>query len=105
MGGEAVFPAQLHDVKAAVRWVRHFAAELGVDAGRIAVWGESAGGLLASLLALTGDRPDLRGDLGILDPPDRVDGAVVWYAPSDLLTLAGQRPPWARGDDGADSPE
>ncbi|MER7465838.1 alpha/beta hydrolase fold domain-containing protein [Streptomyces sp. NPDC097981] len=43
-GDEAPFPAQLHDVKAAIRYVRRFAAALGIDPDRIAVRGESAGG-------------------------------------------------------------
>src|SRR6188768_351395 len=68
---EAPFPAQLHDVKAALRYLRAFAAELGVDAGRAGVWGESAGGHLAALLALTAGRPDLEGDVGV---PGRTGG-------------------------------
>ena len=55
LSGEAVWPAQLHDAKAAVRWLRARAGELGIDPDRIAAWGESAGGHLAELLGLTGD--------------------------------------------------
>ncbi|MFJ7779194.1 alpha/beta hydrolase fold domain-containing protein [Streptomyces yangpuensis] len=51
---EAPFPAQLHDVKAAIRYVRAFAGDLGIDPGRIGVWGESAGGHLAALAGLVG---------------------------------------------------
>ncbi|MET9636980.1 alpha/beta hydrolase [Streptomyces virginiae] len=51
---EAPFPAQLHDVKAAIRYVRAFAGDLGVDPDRIGVWGESAGGHLAALAGLVG---------------------------------------------------
>src|ERR1700733_13054086 len=47
LSGEATWPAQLHDVKAAVRWLRARAGELGIDGDRIAAWGESAGGPLA----------------------------------------------------------
>ena len=44
---EAVFPAQLHDVRAAIRWLRGNAARFGIDADRIGLWGASAGGHLA----------------------------------------------------------
>jgi len=50
---EATFPAQLHDVKAAVRWLRTHAERLGLDGRRIGLWGSSAGGHLATFAALT----------------------------------------------------
>ena len=50
---EATFPAQLHDVKAAVRWLRMNGERLGLDGRRIGLWGSSAGGHLATLAALT----------------------------------------------------
>ena len=53
---EAPFPAQLHDIKAAVRYLREHADVLGIDPERIGAWGESAGGHLAALLGLTGGR-------------------------------------------------
>ncbi|MGI5467227.1 alpha/beta hydrolase fold domain-containing protein [Streptomyces sp. CA-132043] len=52
LSGEAVFPAPLDDLRAALRWLALRSAELGIDTGRTVVWGESAGGHLASLLAL-----------------------------------------------------
>ena len=73
LSGEAVFPAPLDDLRAALRWLTLRSAELGIDTGRTVVWGESAGGHLASLLALT--------------PTDPAPvGVVVWYGPSDLST-------------------
>ncbi|UFQ15909.1 MULTISPECIES: alpha/beta hydrolase [Streptomyces] len=74
LSGEAAFPAPLDDVRAALRWLALRGPELGVDAGRTVVWGESAGGHLASLLAL--DEPG-------------VAGAVIWYGPSDLTAARG----------------
>ncbi|MFJ3669712.1 alpha/beta hydrolase fold domain-containing protein [Streptomyces sp. NPDC090106] len=71
LSGEALFPAQLDDLRQALRWLATRAPELGVDTARTVVWGESAGGQLAALLALADDTPG-------------VVGAVVWYAPSDL---------------------
>ncbi len=103
--GEARFPAQIHDVKAAVRWLRHHAPELGLDPGRFTVWGESAGGQLAAILAMSGDDPQLSGTVGILEGSDAVQAGVIWYSPSDLLTMQSQ----ARADgvfdhDAPDSP-
>jgi acetyl esterase/lipase len=104
--GEAVFPAQLHDVKAAIRWLRHHAAELGLDPERIAVWGESAGGHLAALAALTGDDPALAGTEGILEGSDAVQAGIVWYGPSNLLSMAAQNHPQGVQDhDAPESPE
>lgn len=84
--GEAQWPAQLHDVKAAVRWLRGRAGDLGIDGARIAAWGESAGGHLAALLGLTG--PDLDGTLGLTGPSSAVAGVVAWYPPTDLTAVA-----------------
>jgi acetyl esterase/lipase len=83
---EAAFPAQLHDAKAAVRYLRHFAGELGLDPERIAVWGESAGGHLAALLALVDD-PELEGIDGVTGPSSAVSAVVDYYGVSDVETL------------------
>lgn len=64
---EASFPAQIHDCKAAIRWVRGHAKELNLDPDKIGVWGSSAGGHLSSLLGTSGDVKDLEGDLGSHD--------------------------------------
>jgi acetyl esterase/lipase len=81
---EAKFPAQLHDAKAAVRYLRAHAHLLGIDTSRIGVWGESAGGHLAAMVGLTGQRSDLEGNLGVLGPSSAVDAVVDWYAPADM---------------------
>ena len=88
LSGEALWPAQLHDAKAAVRWLRSRADELGIDKDRIAAWGESAGGHLAQLLGLTGDDPALEGDVGITATSSAVSAVAAWYAPSDLAAVA-----------------
>ena len=62
---EAPFPAQLHDAKAAIRYLRRFAGELGLDPERFGVWGESAGGHLAALVALIDD-PAFEGSDGVV---------------------------------------
>lgn len=86
LSGEATWPAPLHDVKAAVRWVRAHADELGLDPDRIAAWGESAGGHLACLLGLVTD-PDLEGEVGVVDQPSSVCAVVAWYPPTDLVGM------------------
>ena len=88
LSGEATWPAQLHDAKAAVRWLRTRAADLGIDPDRIAAWGESAGGHLAQLLGLTGGDAALEGDVGIVGTSSRVSAVVAWYAPSDVAAVA-----------------
>ncbi|MFI8997298.1 alpha/beta hydrolase fold domain-containing protein [Streptomyces sp. NPDC053542] len=86
LSGEAHFPAPLDDLRAALRWLALRSAELGVDTARTVVWGESAGGHLASLLALTGLAPGHAGPAPA--------GAVIWYGPSDLATARGGWDPW-----------
>jgi acetyl esterase/lipase len=96
---EAPFPAQLHDVKAAVRYLREFAADLGVDPDRFGAWGESAGGQLAAMLGLTGNREDLHGGLGAQGHPSGISVVVDFYGTSSLAEipsrgeLAGLFPP------------
>jgi acetyl esterase/lipase len=86
LSGQAVFPAPLDDVRAAVRWLRAAAAGHGLDGARIGAWGASAGGHLAALLALTGDERD--AELG----DSSVQAAVTWFATTDLLRLATDEP-------------
>lgn len=61
---EASWPAQVHDCKAAIRWIRAHAKEFNLDSHKIAVWGSSAGGHLSSLLGTSGDVKELEGNLG-----------------------------------------
>ena len=80
---EARFPAQLEDVKAAIRYLKAHSAEYCVDPDRVFVMGESAGGSLASLAAVTGDRPEF--DVGDnLNVDSRVRGAIDIYGPCVL---------------------
>ena len=94
--GEAPFPAQLDDVRAAVRWLRRNGSDLGLDVDRIGVWGASAGGHLAALLALC--RDDRDRDLG----RSSVQAAVCWFPITDLTLRdtdvpEGPPPPFLTG--------
>lgn len=86
--GEAVFPAALADVKAAVRFIKANAAEYGFDAQRIAVWGESAGAYLSLMTALTPEVAELNGDVtDWADQSSAVQALVSFYAPVEFYTL------------------
>ncbi len=90
---EAVFPAQLQDAKAAIRWLRAFGDDLGISTDRVGVMGESAGGHLAALVGLTAHRSDLEGTHGVVGPSSAVDVVVDWYGPSDFTTMPRMQPP------------
>lgn len=82
----AIYPAQIHDAKAAVRWLRAHGPDHGLRVDRIGAWGASAGGYLASMLALTANDPILEGDTGEeLDHASDVQAAVTWFSSSDLI--------------------
>lgn len=74
LSGEAVYPAQVDDVRAAVSWLRANGTAYGVDARRPVLWGESAGATLAALVAL--------------EPESGVAGLIDWYGPADLQALS-----------------
>jgi len=85
LSAEASWPAQIHDAKAAIRWLRGHAKEFNFDPERIAVWGGSAGGHLVSLLGTSGEVQELEGDLGEFTKlSSRVSCVVNLCGPSDL---------------------
>lgn len=82
------FPAQIHDVKAAVRWLRANAASYGLHPGRIGAWGSSAGGHLVALLGTSGDVGLIEGAVGVADGhSSRVQAVVDYYGPTDILQM------------------
>ncbi|OPY30958.1 MAG: acetyl esterase [Methanocella sp. PtaU1.Bin125] len=100
--GEAKFPAQIHDVKAAIRWVRANAGRYGFDADRIGVWGSSAGGHLAALAGTSGDVDELENlSLGNPKESSRVQAVVDYYGPAGL----GERVEHAIESDAGLSPD
>lgn len=109
LSGDAKWPAQVHDCKAAIRFLRAHADEYHLDPGRIAVWGSSAGGHLAALVAASGTARTL--DVGeSLDQSSAVTCAVDLFGPIDFETMPGFRSPdspearlWGRAT--ADAPE
>ena len=92
---EAIFPAQIQDVKAAVRWLRANAKTYNIDPDRIGVWGHSAGGHLAALLGTSGGVDALEGDGGSAGFSSRVQAVVNLAGVIDLL-----KQPWAQDNAG-----
>lgn len=82
---EAIFPAQIHDVKAAIRALRADAPRWGTDPERIGIWGHSAGGHLAALAAVSGGLPALEGEGGHPDESSLVQAAVPISPPTNFL--------------------
>lgn len=101
----AVFPAQIQDCKAAIRWLRAHAAAYHLDPNRFGAWGSSAGGHLVALLATTGGVAEF--DHGPhTNVSSRVQAAVDFFGPTDLLLMGAQSGPNSRMDhDAPDSPE
>ena len=82
------FPAQIEDVKCAVRFLRANASAYGIDASRIGVWGGSAGGHLAALLGVTDSNAGFDGSGGHQQESSRVQAVVDLYGPTEFLTSA-----------------
>ena len=78
------FPAQIHDAKAAVRWLRTHAADYRIDPDRIGAMGYSAGAHLALMLGTTGPADGLEGDAPADGPGTRVQAVVNYFGPTDL---------------------
>jgi acetyl esterase/lipase len=84
------FPAAIHDVKAAVRWLRANARQYRVAPERIGVMGGSAGGHLAQFLGVTADVKRFEGAGGNAEQPSRVACVVNYYGPSDFTKSYGK---------------
>ncbi|MHC4511401.1 MAG: alpha/beta hydrolase fold domain-containing protein, partial [Planctomycetota bacterium] len=86
LSGEAIFPAQAEDCKAAVRWVRANAAKYGFDPDRIGAWGSSAGGHLVALLGTAGDVREFDTKANA-EYSSRVRAVCDWFGPTDFLQM------------------
>ena len=85
---QAIYPAQIHDCKAAIRWLRAHAQEYGIDSERVGVWGSSAGGHLVALLGTSGGVKALSNpELGNDDQSSRVQAVCDFFGPTDLLQM------------------
>jgi acetyl esterase/lipase len=101
---EAIWPAQIHDCKAAIRWIRANAKKHNLDPDKIGVMGDSAGGHLVAMLGTSGGVKDLEGNLGPhKDVSSRVQCVVDLFGPSDLPAMKDY--PSSLDHDAASSPE
>ncbi|MCA9223350.1 MAG: alpha/beta hydrolase [Planctomycetales bacterium] len=90
----AKFPAQVHDIKAAIRFLRASQAKYGFKADRVAIAGSSAGGHLAALVGVTNGHAALEGTVGEhLDPSSSVQAIVDLYGPTNFYTILKQSTP------------
>jgi acetyl esterase/lipase len=94
----ALFPAQVHDIKAAIRYLRANQDKLGVDASRVAIAGDSAGGHLAALVGVSGGVAELEGEVGDhRDQSSAVQAIVDFFGPTNLTTILDQSTPHGLG--------
>ena len=104
LSGEAIFPAAIADVKAAIRWVRANAMRYGFDPNRIGAWGSSAGGHLVALLGTAHEVAEWdqlhEENSGVSSRPEAV---CNWFGPTDFLRMNDF--PGRIDHDAADSPE
>jgi acetyl esterase/lipase len=90
----APYPAQVHDLKAAIRYLRTNAGKTGIDERRIAIAGGSAGGHLAALVGVTNGSKEHEGEIGEhRGTSSDVQAIVVFYGASNLTTILSQSTP------------
>jgi acetyl esterase/lipase len=91
---DARFPAQVHDIKAAIRFLRAKAQQFGYRTDRIAIGGSSSGGHLAALVGVTNGNKELEGTVGdYLQQSSSVNAILDYYGASNLMTILAQSTP------------
>ncbi len=91
---EAKFPAQIHDIKAAIRFLRSVASRYHYRSDRITIAGSSAGGHLAALVGTTNKHTELEGTVGdCLNQSSEVQAIIDLYGPTNLMTILDQSTP------------
>ncbi|MDX1563555.1 MAG: alpha/beta hydrolase [Gammaproteobacteria bacterium] len=91
----APLPAQVHDIKGAIRFLRANASDYGYDADRVGIYGVSSGGHLAALVGLTNGDPAYEGTVGgNLDASSDVQAVVSYFGASNLLSILDQSTPF-----------
>ena len=90
--GQGLWPAQIHDTKAAIRWVRANADKIGIDADKIAIAGYSAGGLLSLLAAGTNGLAEFEGSGGNAGVSSKVQASIGVYPLASTQTAGGLFP-------------
>ncbi len=89
-----IFRAQVHEIKAAIRFLRANANKYGYQPGKIIIWGGSSGGHLAALVATTNNHKELDGDIGnYISTSSSVQGCIDYFGPTNFLTILNQSTP------------
>lgn len=103
---EEIWPAQIHDCKAALRWIKAHAEEYHLDPDKIVVWGSSAGGHLVAMLGTSAGVPEMDGKIGPHSgQTTKVAGVIDFFGPTDVSKMDAQRLPGGQKHDSASSPE
>jgi len=90
LSGDAIFPAQIHDCKGAIRFLRARAVQFQIDSRRVGVWGSSAGGHLVALLGTSNDVREAEGTVGgNLAMSSRVNAVADYFGPADFFNVEG----------------
>lgn len=90
---KAIFPAQIHDCKAAIRWLRANQSKYGYKSDKVGVSGASAGGMLAALVGTSGGVEFLEGNVGgNLNYSSKVEAVVDFYGPTDFILRSQNQP-------------
>lgn len=84
---QTAFPGQLHDIRAAIRWLRGHAGEYNLDPSRFAIMGNSSGGWVASIAGTTSDIAQLPGEPDVGGISSAVQAAVPFFPPTDFLQM------------------
>ena len=101
---QALFPAQIEDCKAAVRWLRARAKKFNLDSERFGAWGASAGGHLVAMLGVTGQVTEFETGEN-LAVSSRVQAVVDYFGPTDFIQMDDHRLPDGQVHNLPDSPE
>ncbi|MGC5015058.1 cellulose binding domain-containing protein [Streptosporangium sp. DT93] len=90
---QAIFPAQVHDIKAAIRWLRANAATYQLDPNRFAIMGDSSGGWLTEMATFSGGVAAMEGTVGTTGVSSAVQVGLAFYSPTDFLQMNAQNLP------------
>ncbi len=90
LSSQALFPAQIADARAAVRWLRAHAETYHLDSSRIGVWGYSSGGYLAAFLGIAADKPSFDDSSELADYSCQVQAVFTVSSPVDFLQMGGE---------------
>ena len=99
------FPEPMQDIAAATRYLKSHAGQFGLDPNRFVLGGDSAGAHLATMVAMTSDKPDLQGSIGVTETDTKVKAIVDYYGIYDLTkrTEDQHSGPCQRAKPGAES--